>query len=185
MKYVLIVILGILITFQAEAKNCKKGQSCGNSCISWNKICRIGSRAVTTSASKQYAELPEQVHSVASIKSSQRINLQEKDDVVYSCDTSWNSIIERFLESRKLDDVVDNAVSNVRLRYYSKGQDFTKERETEVRYSYYKLFQDPSFNKDFILAVRQDPEQVKSGFMPECIKQSKELINASLGSLNR
>jgi len=24
------------------AKNCKKGQPCGNSCISWNKTCRIG-----------------------------------------------------------------------------------------------------------------------------------------------
>lgn len=29
----------ILLIFPAYAKNCKKGQPCGNSCISWSKTC--------------------------------------------------------------------------------------------------------------------------------------------------
>ena len=33
----------LLFTFTSEAKNCRKGQPCGNSCISWKKTCRIGS----------------------------------------------------------------------------------------------------------------------------------------------
>ncbi|WP_172590715.1 SH3 domain-containing protein [Shewanella xiamenensis] len=44
----LVFVLGHPISI-ANAKNCKKGQPCGNSCISWSKTCRIGS--VNTSAS--------------------------------------------------------------------------------------------------------------------------------------
>ncbi|APM00233.1 SH3 domain-containing protein [Pseudoalteromonas phage C5a] len=40
---VLILIFFLLFTFSSEAKNCRKGQPCGNSCISWKKTCRIGS----------------------------------------------------------------------------------------------------------------------------------------------
>tara|TARA_B110000196_G_C21115664_1_gene650360 strand:- start:853 stop:1278 length:426 start_codon:yes stop_codon:yes gene_type:complete len=39
---VLTLMFCLLITFSSEAKNCKKGQPCGNSCISWKKTCRIG-----------------------------------------------------------------------------------------------------------------------------------------------
>ena len=39
---VLILLFFLLFTFSSEAKNCRKGQPCGNSCISWKKTCRIG-----------------------------------------------------------------------------------------------------------------------------------------------
>lgn len=42
----ILVIAATLLLFivspAAFAKNCKKGQPCGNSCISWSKTCRIG-----------------------------------------------------------------------------------------------------------------------------------------------
>ena len=41
------VCLGL--TPGAQAKNCKTGQPCGNSCISWSKTCRIGSGGSGTS----------------------------------------------------------------------------------------------------------------------------------------
>jgi|SynMetStandDraft_1070027.scaffolds.fasta_scaffold13728_1 hypothetical protein len=39
---IFLALLG-LITSDAWAKNCRNSQPCGNSCISWNKTCRIGS----------------------------------------------------------------------------------------------------------------------------------------------
>ncbi|CAM2737659.1 SH3 domain-containing protein [Pseudoalteromonas distincta] len=39
---VLILLFFLLFTLSSEAKNCRKGQPCGNSCISWKKTCRIG-----------------------------------------------------------------------------------------------------------------------------------------------
>jgi len=33
---------------EALAKNCTKGQSCGNSCISWDKVCHIGTTPTPT-----------------------------------------------------------------------------------------------------------------------------------------
>lgn len=54
-------ILGALITLSlfaidAEARNCKKGKPCGNSCIAMNRTCHIGSG--TYSAPSRAATLP-------------------------------------------------------------------------------------------------------------------------------
>ncbi|MFQ2893740.1 SH3 domain-containing protein [Aeromonas caviae] len=38
---VLLLSVFLLLISPAHAKNCKKGQPCGNSCISWSKTCRI------------------------------------------------------------------------------------------------------------------------------------------------
>lgn len=41
----LLVVVAVYATFFSPlsfAANCKKGQPCGNSCISWAKTCRIG-----------------------------------------------------------------------------------------------------------------------------------------------
>jgi len=39
----------------SDAKQCRKGQPCGNSCISWNKVCRSGSGS---SYSSSYRSTP-------------------------------------------------------------------------------------------------------------------------------
>lgn len=46
MKYLslaIIVAISALSVYPVEARNCRKGIPCGNSCISANKTCRIGS----------------------------------------------------------------------------------------------------------------------------------------------
>ncbi len=47
-KILLVLFLGFTFGFNAQAKNCKKGQPCGNSCISWKKTCRIGTYSSNT-----------------------------------------------------------------------------------------------------------------------------------------
>ncbi len=42
LNLILTLMFCLLCTFASEAKNCRKGQPCGNSCISWKKTCRIG-----------------------------------------------------------------------------------------------------------------------------------------------
>ncbi len=42
-KNVSVFFLCIFVCFSVNAKQCKKGQPCGNSCISWSKTCRINS----------------------------------------------------------------------------------------------------------------------------------------------
>ena len=46
---VLMFFLGMSVC-DVQAKNCKKGQPCGNSCISWKKICRIGTSKINYSS---------------------------------------------------------------------------------------------------------------------------------------
>ncbi|MGR2880891.1 hypothetical protein ABMX65_03535 [Vibrio vulnificus] len=41
-KTIIILLLGTTVGFTAQAKVCKKGQPCGNSCISWKKTCHKG-----------------------------------------------------------------------------------------------------------------------------------------------
>ncbi len=41
-KFLVFLILCASAAFNVEAKVCKKGQPCGNSCISWNKTCHKG-----------------------------------------------------------------------------------------------------------------------------------------------
>ncbi|QSX31092.1 SH3 domain-containing protein [Shewanella cyperi] len=52
-KIFLVFLLGLTIGFNAQAKNCKKGQPCGNSCISWKKTCRIGTYPSKTYTSSE------------------------------------------------------------------------------------------------------------------------------------
>lgn len=40
--WITLLLLVVISGPNAWAKNCKTGQPCGNSCISWNKTCRIG-----------------------------------------------------------------------------------------------------------------------------------------------
>lgn len=40
--WITLLLVVVISGPNAWAKNCKKGQPCGNSCISWNKTCRIG-----------------------------------------------------------------------------------------------------------------------------------------------
>lgn len=52
--FVFILIITILLSTTIEAKNCKKGQPCGNSCISWKKTCRIGNSNNSYNSTKTY-----------------------------------------------------------------------------------------------------------------------------------
>ncbi|EPL4085644.1 hypothetical protein MWU23_000607 [Proteus mirabilis] len=45
----LVTILPVLFLNNAEAKNCRKGIPCGNTCISANKVCRVGTSNSYTS----------------------------------------------------------------------------------------------------------------------------------------
>ena len=43
------IAAALLFSFHAEARNCKKGKPCGNSCISQNDVCHKTGGASTTS----------------------------------------------------------------------------------------------------------------------------------------
>lgn len=64
----LFAILGLALVISTpstvEAKQCRKGQPCGNSCISWNKVCRSGSGS---SYSSSYRSTPSSAPAPASV----------------------------------------------------------------------------------------------------------------------
>lgn len=54
----LAIAFGILTLLAGDAeaqKHCKKGQPCGNSCISWSKTCRIGGGSSAPSSDRPAA----------------------------------------------------------------------------------------------------------------------------------
>ncbi|HAS6966926.1 TPA: SH3 domain-containing protein [Vibrio parahaemolyticus] len=50
----LLLVLISMFGFSVEAKVCKKGQPCGNSCISWKKTCRVGSYSKNSNSFSSY-----------------------------------------------------------------------------------------------------------------------------------
>lgn len=68
---VLLLSVFLLLISPAHAKNCKKGQPCGNSCISWSKTCRINTynyQLATPSTSSTSS-----VSSVSSVSSTPKV----------------------------------------------------------------------------------------------------------------
>ncbi|MBO2548356.1 SH3 domain-containing protein [Shewanella algae] len=60
--YVYVYVLAAIASMPliVSAKNCKKGQPCGNSCISWKKTCRIGSTSAYLDSDKAFSSLAQQ-----------------------------------------------------------------------------------------------------------------------------
>ncbi len=67
----LLIIISLLISQLVFAKNCTKGQPCGNSCISWKKTCHVGSYSSTSSYQSK------------SFKSIDGMNYNNEKDVVF------------------------------------------------------------------------------------------------------
>jgi hypothetical protein len=59
-------MLWMLMGVAAGAPNCTKGKPCGNSCISWDKTCHIGSYSPSFGPSS-YSPPPELVRELASV----------------------------------------------------------------------------------------------------------------------
>ncbi|MBP4041739.1 MULTISPECIES: SH3 domain-containing protein [unclassified Aeromonas] len=58
MKYIaLLLSVFLFLISPAHAKNCKKGQPCGNSCISWSKTCRISTHNYQSSTPSTSSKL--------------------------------------------------------------------------------------------------------------------------------
>lgn len=77
----LLILLG-LITTDAWAKNCRNSQPCGNSCISWNKTCRIGTSSYVAPRSTLQAQPP-----AASYETKTASELYVQGDDTYSVST--------------------------------------------------------------------------------------------------
>lgn len=52
-KMVIFISIIFLLNIPAYAKNCKKGQPCGNSCISWSKTCHKNTYTYPSPIEKQ------------------------------------------------------------------------------------------------------------------------------------
>lgn len=72
-----ILILFMATSFSVSAKVCRKGQPCGNSCISWNKTCRIGTGSSVYSSSGSSYKANGETKSAGSYKSKQQNHLSQ------------------------------------------------------------------------------------------------------------
>lgn len=83
MRLALVVMLCIFQLFSASdalAKNCKKGQPCGGSCISWSKTCRIESYNSTPDNYKHQS--PKTYSDKQSINEPQSTNFKNGNSIV-------------------------------------------------------------------------------------------------------
>lgn len=73
-----LALLGLFST-DAWSKNCRNSQPCGNSCISWNKTCRIGTPSYVAPAPPVRTQLPAKPHEASTTS-----GLYVQDDDTYS-----------------------------------------------------------------------------------------------------
>lgn len=175
----MIILVLLLISFHVDAKNCKKGQSCGNSCISWNKICRIGtspdyiskeSKLVKTSLSNQ--DIQVSISKVA--------GFEQTDEVVFGCETSWGAIVDRFIFNDNVTYVIDKAVAKIRSRFEEREEALSVELEKEVRIQYRNLLGSSLFNEPTIKEIKTHSHKMKKDYIPSCVTQSFELSSKKI-----
>lgn len=69
MRILLILATALLLAVPTDAqKNCTKGKPCGNSCISRDKVCRIGSGTATSGSSQRERPATSSTRAVAASK---------------------------------------------------------------------------------------------------------------------
>jgi hypothetical protein len=203
MKYMLIIIFGLLISFLTDAKNCKKSQPCGNSCISWNKVCRIGTSSVYVPTVEK-STLPPQVKSntlsnhtptvdesmlPTDVKRSNGIKMkinemqQETKDITFGCET--RSIVNRFIFDDSEKNATDKAVETIRAMFLSRGEIFNDVLEKEIRVTYSNLLGSSLFNEPTIEEIKTNSHRMKNEYIPSCVEQALELLSKRNNSLNR
>ncbi|WP_432467607.1 hypothetical protein [Agarivorans sp. Z349TD_8] len=101
----------ILLSTSAFAKVCKKGQPCGNSCISWNKTCRIEQPTLFTHQNQiANNNTGEDVPTGRKIKDSITIEAE------FGCMVTWTALVDFHLFKKNEEEVINDALYKIKLK---------------------------------------------------------------------
>ncbi|MCL1043004.1 hypothetical protein L2712_15255 [Shewanella marisflavi] len=161
---VFITFISLLtLSIAAEAKVCKKGQPCGNSCISWAKTCRINSITFPEKSinGDQQADLNNRRHKI-------------KQETLFGCELMWGAIVDSILFEESNQQVVEKAL--LKLKNSSDGNKAIQ--TTEIHSAIESLLKTIKNDQSLINSLKNNYINTYNQFIPACITETDKLIHA-------
>ncbi|GAA0791110.1 MULTISPECIES: hypothetical protein [Pseudomonadati] len=180
MKYIFLVILSFFISLQAEAKNCKKGQPCGNSCISWNKICRVDSSMTSVSIPSGNTKDSQSVILTldkSDPRSENYIQYPTTADIAFGCDTSWLIIIDKYVLNFNEGEVISRGIGRIKSRLNEQGLEMSSVYEARLKSEFHNSISTPNLTSSMIHEIKTNPDSVKKLFVPQCILETQNQLS--------
>ncbi|MCG9719940.1 hypothetical protein [Shewanella sp. Isolate7] len=153
----------LTLSIAAEAKVCKKGQPCGNSCISWAKTCRINSITppVKVTTGNQRANLSDRKNRI-------------KPETQFGCDLMWGAIVDSILFEESERQVIEKAL--LKIKNSSGGNQPIQ--ATEIHSLIGNLIKKVKNDQSLINAVKNNYLNTYNQFLPACITETEKSLHA-------
>ncbi|WP_256930947.1 hypothetical protein [Shewanella xiamenensis] len=166
------MIATLVFSFNANAKNCIKGQPCGNSCISWDKVCHINTPKYFGSniSSPSAANLTENINP---LKNEMQVHAE------MNCMVSWQAILDRFLFNKQEEEVINDVINRSVAIAKSKSIVMSEQQIVEIRESYKQSLKTTETLTNDLLSLRKDPESFRQIYFPLCVRQIIEMVEVN------
>ncbi|CAM4047008.1 hypothetical protein [Shewanella aquimarina] len=151
----------LTLSISIDAKVCKKGQPCGNSCISWAKTCRINSVAhpkIVTNKEHQ-----------ANLSINTNINDQK---TLFGCELAWGAIVDTLLFEESEEEVIKKAL----LKIESSNEDNHTVQKAEIQNSIRNLLKEIKNDQNLISGIKTNYIDTYNQFLPACITETEKLL---------
>jgi len=169
MKIVIMVFL--LLSTNAFAKVCKKGQPCGNSCIPWNKTCRINQPTLFTNQVK--------IANNNTVKNAQNSSETKKSITIeaeFGCMVTWTALVDLHLFKKNEEEVIDDVLYKIKTKAMLNNQSIDQDTEDELRLVYKNTLNKDIFKSLDLDKLQTDVESIRSEFMENCIIQTENIL---------
>jgi len=167
-----LIIVTLVFSFNANAKSCSKGQPCGNSCISWDKICRINT--------PQY--FGNSISSPSAVNLTENINPLKNEMLIHAemnCMISWQAIVDRFHFNKQEEEVIDDVINRSVAIAKFKSIVMSEQQIAEIRESYKQSLKTTETLTNDLFSLRNDPESFKQIYLPSCVSQVIEIMEVN------
>ncbi len=171
MKIVIMIFILFFLSKGVIAKNCKKGQPCGNSCISWSKTCRINQSTLVTSQGKIVNNnIDENIQTYNETKNNTTIEAE------FGCMVTWVALVDFHLFNKEQEKVIDDVLYKIETKAKLNNQTIDRRTKNELRVVYNNTFNKTPLTSSELDKLKSDVESFREDFMGSCIIQTEKIL---------
>ncbi|CAH9058199.1 hypothetical protein PSECIP111854_02152 [Pseudoalteromonas sp. CIP111854] len=171
MKIVIVSFIFLLLSTSAIAKVCKKGQPCGNSCISWNKTCRLNQSTLLNKQGKIINN-----STIANVQSDSEAKSSTTIEAEFGCMVTWTALIDLHLFKKNEEEIINDVIYKIKTKAKFNKQLIDQSTEDEIRLAYKSTLNKAIIKNSELELLQTDVESFRNEFMESCIVQTKKII---------
>lgn len=171
MKIVIVSFIFLLLSTSAIAKVCKKEQPCGNSCISWNKTCRLNQSILPNKPGKIINN-----STIANVQSDNEAKSSATIEAEFGCMVTWTALIDLHIFKKNEEEIINDVIYKIKIKIKAKfnKQLIDQNTEDEIRLVYKSTFNKAIIKNSELELLQTDVESFRNEFMDSCIVQTKK-----------